>query len=175
MKKILLVLLVTLVVPAAAAAAPNPASVSAHCTNLQRQAPEMFGAGKQYLDLKACIAAKTAEATQNSGNAAKACKTEQATDAAAFAKKYGTATNGKGKGNGNAFGACVSAKASSSTAEQQAAELNAAKLCKKERADVAGFATAHPGKTFATFYGTNANKKNAFGKCVSQHAKAQQS
>jgi hypothetical protein len=43
------------------------------------------------------------------------------------------------------------------------------------RADAA-FATNHGGgKSFADFYGTNANKKNAFGKCVSKLAKAKQS
>jgi len=45
------------------------------------------------------------------------------------------------------------------------------KLCKAERAD-ANFAAGHGGKTFAEHYGTNANKKNAFGKCVSAKAKA---
>jgi hypothetical protein len=40
---------------------------------------------------------------------------------------------------------------------------NAAKECKDERAKGAD--------AFATKYGTNANKRNAFGKCVSQKAK----
>jgi hypothetical protein len=40
---------------------------------------------------------------------------------------------------------------------------NAAKACKAERAQ-------NP-DAFATKYGTNANKRNAFGKCVSQKAK----
>jgi len=34
------------------------------------------------------------------------------------------------------------------------------------------FAAAHGGKSFTDFYGTNKNKKNAFGKCVSGKAKA---
>ena len=42
---------------------------------------------------------------------------------------------------------------------------NAAKYCKAVR-DSKGF------EAFATQYGTNKNKKNAFGKCVSQTAKA---
>ena len=42
-------------------------------------------------------------------------------------------------------------------------EKNAAKACKAER--------AKDPDAFADKYGTNANKKNAFGKCVSQHAK----
>jgi hypothetical protein len=42
--------------------------------------------------------------------------------------------------------------------------LNAAKRCKAERA-------AMGAQAFAERYGTNANKRNAFGKCVSQYAK----
>jgi len=51
------------------------------------------------------------------------------------------------------------------------AAKNAAKECKAEQADPS-FATAsgHGGKSFAEWYGTNANKKNAFGKCVSMKA-----
>ena len=52
------------------------------------------------------------------------------------------------------------------------AAKNAAKACKAEQVDP-NFATAHGGKSFADHYGTNANKKNAFGKCVSKLAKEQ--
>jgi hypothetical protein len=92
-------------------------------------------------------------------NAAKACKAERAKDPEAFATKYGTNAN-----NRNAFGKCVSGKAKEETEEEQEATLNAAKACKKERGDMG--ATA-----FAERYGTNANKKKAFGKCVSGKAK----
>jgi curli biogenesis system outer membrane secretion channel CsgG len=44
---------------------------------------------------------------------------------------------------------------------------NAAKYCKAVR-DVKGV------EAFQTAYGTNKNKKNAFGKCVSQKAREQQ-
>jgi hypothetical protein len=43
--------------------------------------------------------------------------------------------------------------------------------CKAEQND-ANFAAGHGGKTFAQFYGANANQQNAFGKCVSSKAKA---
>ena len=164
MKKFLLVLLVPLVVSAAAVAAPNPASVTAHCKNLQRQAPALFAPapGATYASLTACVAAKTALAAQNTANAAKTCTAERALDPAAFASKYGT---GNKK---NAFGKCVSATATAATAAQQTAELNAAKTCKAERVSLGAAA-------FAAKYGTNASKKNAFGKCVSKLAKAQQS
>ena len=176
MKKFLLVLLVPLVVSATAIAAPNPASVNAHCKNLQRQAPALFGTGTQYPTFAACVTAKTAAAAQNTSNAAKTCKTEQAANAATFTAKY--APNANGKSAGKAMGACVSATANASAVAQQKAELNAAKQCKAWRANATTFATAHPtaaGKTFAQFYGTNKNSKNAFGKCVSKLAKAQQS
>src|SRR4029450_3528240 len=48
------------------------------------------------------------------------------------------------------FGACVSKQAALAAANRG----NAAKLCKAEQADAA-FATAHGGKTFEQFYGTN--------------------
>ena len=100
-------------------------------------------------------------------NAAKACKAERGTtDAtkAAFKATYGTNAN-----KANAFGKCVSGKVKKAEAAQAAeqAQENAAKKCKAERAkDPAAFKTS---------YGTNANKANAFGKCVSKLAKAQTS
>ena len=98
-------------------------------------------------------------------NAAKDCKAERAADPAAFQTKYGTGKNKK-----NAYGRCVSQKAKAKTKQaeqsQVQAEENAAKQCKAERkADPAAFQTK---------YGTNKNKSNAFGKCVSQKAKAQE-
>ena len=63
---------------------------------------------------------------------------------------------------------CV--KAQTAVVAQNTASATA--KCKAERDDSA-FAAGHGGKSFADFYGTNANKKNAFGKCVSKTAKAQ--
>ena len=54
---------------------------------------------------------------------------------------------------------------------QLANELSAATSCRSEQAD-ANFAAAHGGKTFGQYYGTNANRSNAFGKCVSSKASA---
>jgi hypothetical protein len=99
-------------------------------------------------------------------NASQQCTAERTADPAAFAQKYGTGKNGK-----NAFGKCVSQKAKAQAKaeeqDQQHADVSAAKQCKTERA-------ADPA-AFAQKYGTNHNKRNAFGKCVSQKAKAQQS
>jgi len=66
---------------------------------------------------------------------------------------------------GNGLGRCIKARRSAEAEHQD----NAAKQCKAERADAA-FADSHEGKTFDEFYGTNKNKKNAFGKCVSGKA-----
>lgn len=95
-------------------------------------------------------------------NAAKQCKAEQASDAAAFTMKYGTGKNGR-----NAYGKCVStvakAKAEKTETTEVKAEKSAAKQCKAERKDDAD--------AFRAKYGTNHNKSNAFGKCVSTQAK----
>ncbi len=48
------------------------------------------------------------------------------------------------------------------TKARHKAIVNAAKTCKAERAQDAA--------AFKTTYGTNANKSNAFGRCVSKHA-----
>jgi hypothetical protein len=171
-KRYLLVAAAALVLaPAALADEPGDAGAAAACKTLQKTAPAMFGSGKTYKNLGACVSAKSQQADENASNAAKACKAEQADSNFAgahggksFAELYGTSGNAKGKGN--AFGKCVSDKATAQTASENKAELNAAKQCKAQRAD-AGFASSHSGKSFSDFYGTNGNKKNAFGKCVS--------
>jgi hypothetical protein len=68
-------------------------------------------------------------------------------------------------------GRCVRQRAAEEEAENRTARKNAAKECKAEQADP-DFADSHEGKSFEEFYGTNANAKNAFGKCVSSKAKA---
>ena len=114
-----------------------------------------------------CVSARshaTAKAAKEAKqNASKECKAEETADPAAFKLKYGT-----GKHGSNAHGKCVSQKAKAKTSkavdDQVKADVNAAKACKAERkADPAAFAQK---------YGTNSNKRNAFGKCVSKLAKA---
>jgi hypothetical protein len=94
-------------------------------------------------------------------NAAKQCKSERDADAAAFAAKYGTNKNGK-----NAYGKCVSQHAKDDKADEDKTDENdvsAAKDCKAEqKADA---------DAFKQKYGTNKNKRNAFGKCVSKQSK----
>ena len=52
-------------------------------------------------------------------------------------------------------------------ATSSTAKSSAQKQCRAER-------TAMGAQTFKDTYGTNKNKSNAFGKCVSQHAKTQE-
>jgi hypothetical protein len=92
-------------------------------------------------------------------NAAKECKAERsAIGRVPFAALYDTNTNKK-----NAFGKCVSSRAHDEAAERRAAHQNAAQECRDER--------AQDEDAFTLNYGTNHNKKNAFGKCVSGKAK----
>jgi hypothetical protein len=61
------------------------------------------------------------------------------------------------------FGACVRSTSAEEAQQEESAHKNAAKQCKAERA-------LDP-ETFANDYGTGPKKRNAFGKCVSQHAR----
>jgi hypothetical protein len=84
------------------------------------------------------------------------------------------------------LGQCVSQQRREEKAEQDQEDqnqVNAARHCKRERSDQAFFVSEHPDsqggegteddKTFAQYYGTNRNNRNAYGKCVSRHAEEQ--
>ena len=108
-----------------------------------------------------CVSKQTAKSSENRQNAAKTCAEERKTlGEQAFKDKYG-----KNGNKANAFGKCVSMKAQAETAAEQAATIKAAKACKAERKSMGDSA-------FKAKYGTNANKSNAFGKCVSKLARA---
>ena len=122
---------------------------------------------------KSCRKQQTPQAQNTVGNAAQQCKAEQADPNFAathggltFDQFYGTNINDR-----NGFGKCVSGKVQAAQAVQQTQLQNAAQECRAERGD-ANFAADHGGKSFEDFYGTNRNKRNAFGKCVSGKAKA---
>jgi hypothetical protein len=105
-------------------------------------------------------------AQADESRAEKACSTERGTTVQskeAFTEKYGTNRNKK-----NAFGKCVSSKSKGEDDEDEAdgEKTNASKKCKTERGTTASGIAA-----FNEKYGTNKNKKNAFGKCVSKNAK----
>jgi hypothetical protein len=162
MKKITLVagLALILVVPAVSVAKPTPdkadkRAAKAECKSLRGQTDATREAfGTEFRSFAACVRAHAADEAQEEQsahkNAAKECKAEGL--------------------HGREFGKCVSTKAKEKEAaadeqdqEDAAEQKNAAKECATERdADAAAFREK---------YGTNANKRNAFGKCVSQTAR----
>ncbi len=107
--------------------------------------------------MQACVAKTVPVAEDAKTNAAQDCRAERDADRAAFEEQYGTNKNKR-----NAFGKCVSAKATDATEDAAEDRANAAQECKAlKRDDAAAFEEA---------YGT---RKNAFGKCVSATAKAE--
>ena len=118
-----------------------------------------------------CVSGKSREEESQREHAAdkavKQCKAERdSLGVQAFQEKYGTSKN-----KHNAFGKCVSqrAKENKEAADEKdrqraAAFRSAAKKCAAER---------KLGRSeFADKYGTNRNKRNAFGKCVSKLARS---
>jgi hypothetical protein len=169
MRKLMyLVVVAALAVPAfAVAATPGPADRAAatkQCTT------ERGGMGVSAFKLLygtnatksnafgKCVSKLATQNAKNTANASASCRTERTADPGAFAAKYGT-----GKKHANAFGNCVSQTANAAAQEQQQATTNAAKACWAER-------KPDP-SAFKAKYGTNANKSNAFGKCVSGKVK----
>jgi hypothetical protein len=156
---IALAALAALAAPATAAASDgteDPAKVAkALCVDQKQADPAAFEATYGKNAMRNCKRAARGTAEEETQNAAQTCKDEQAADPALFQTTYGTNGNGK-----NAYGKCVSQKTDEAVEEEVEEFKNAAKECRAERyADPAGFQTT---------YGTNENRKNAFGKCVSQ-------
>jgi hypothetical protein len=171
MKRLLVALTAAFLLAPAAALADNPPSTTARQTAEQQCRAQrtslgvtafnaLYGTNANKADaFGKCVAKLSRQNEQAEESAAAACKKEQAADPAAFAKKYGTNRNGK-----NALGNCISQQAKATEQAQQQATINAAKTCSTERKSLGDAA-------FKAKYGTNANKSNAFGRCVSQHAK----
>jgi hypothetical protein len=145
-------------------AAPTPASSAAELCKQQKDGmgagpfAALYGTNASKANaFGKCVSKNAKLAAADVTNAAKACATERASDAAAFATKYGT--NGKAGSKGadkNAFGKCVSGAVKQSTTAQAAKVAAAAASCKAaKKADAA---------TFAKNY-------SSFGKCVSAAAK----
>jgi hypothetical protein len=114
-----------------------------------------------------CVSKWTQAERQNRLEATAACTAEQAD--ANFAAAHGGKTfaqyYGSGKNGTNAMNKCVASKRAAASAADKQAVVNAARSCKTERK---AMGTA----PFAAKYGTNADKSNAFGKCVSKLAAA---
>jgi hypothetical protein len=181
----------SLAVPAIAGAADEPSqanqkNAAKYCSALRTASGDanfkaMFG-GKKNAYGKCVSKAARADAKQEDQaktNASQQCKAEEAQTADEFKAAHGGKTfqefYGTGKGK-NAHGKCVSQKAKENKTEadqqEQQDATDSAKECKAEQSQNADeFKTAHGGKTFAEYYGTNENNKNAFGKCVSTKSK----
>jgi hypothetical protein len=180
MRKILLIgAAAALAVPGLAAAdppsgspGPNPRSPAAQCraelaamgeTNFRNT----YGTNPNKSNaFGKCVSRHAGRQDTNADNASRRCRAERddpnfaaAHGGQTFAQFYGTNRNDR-----NAFGKCVSSKTRAATAQQQQAALNAARACRAEqRQDPAAFRNR---------YGTNRNKSNAFGKCVSARVRA---
>jgi hypothetical protein len=108
-----------------------------------------------------CVSKHARAAAASRTNAAKARKAEMAMPEADFRAAHGGQSfaelYGKNKNDRNAYGKCVSSKASTANAQRAAAARNGAKACKAERAaDRPAFNAKYGGKA-----------ESAFGKCVS--------
>jgi hypothetical protein len=169
-------LAVALALPAGALAKPHPdqadkRAAKAECKNLRGKSSATREAFEtRFRNFGACVrkaAADEAREEQNARrNAAQECREERETSGRdKFADDHGTNDNKR-----NAFGKCVSEKAKEHEQQadeqdkQEASEFkNAAKECAHERETLGE-------DEFADEYGTNDNKRNAFGKCVSEKA-----
>jgi hypothetical protein len=182
MKKITLAigLVAALALPAAAAAKPpaeqeHNQAAHAQCKSERGKTKATREAFRtKYRSMSRCVrenaAEEAAEEAAAQKNASKECKAEAADpnfaathEGKSFAEFYGANGNGR-----NAHGKCVSTKARAKKAELDEADAeeaeefrNAAKECAAERRSLGT-------EAFANQYGTNANKRNAFGKCVSK-------
>ena len=179
MKKITLVtgLALALVLPAGALAKQQPdnadkRAAKAECKTLRGTTDATReGFLTQFRNFGACVRSKAAEEAREEKaahtNASKECKAERAENEQLFLDTYGTGPNKR-----NAHGKCVSKKSKEKEAQadeqdqQEAVALkNAAKECAAERETLGA-------QVFGETYGTeNANRKNAFGKCVSKKAR----
>ena len=177
MKKITVAvgLIAALALPAAATAKPKPDQANKKAAHAQCK--EERGSSKatreafktRYHSMSRCVRENAAEEASEEQtahrNASKECAAERRANPEEFANTYGTNANKR-----NAFGKCVSGKAKEHKAEMDeqdqeevVAFKNAAKECAAERERIGE-------EEFAEKYGTNRNKRNAFGKCVSGRA-----
>ena len=144
-------------------ARPNPSRTCRALRTSMTPSPSLFNQtyGKNANDRNAfgkCVSTMAHQQTQNELAASAACRAEQddATFAASHSAKTFAQFYGTNASLSNAFGKCVSTKASENAQSQQQATVSAAKACNAEqKADAAAFKT----------------KYRTFGRCVSQHSK----
>ena len=167
MRKIAIAMFVALALPAGALAGTGPtktdvARATQDCKSLRADmGRDVFR--MTYRNFGRCVVQFAREERQNRRNAAQECREERGDTEAtqtAFAQKYGTNEN-----KSNAFGKCVSGKVRAESADDREDTLNAAQTCMAERGTTA--------ETRAAFIAKYGGKRNAFGKCVSTLAQAQ--
>jgi hypothetical protein len=166
---VLLMLVVAAVAPVAAFAANTDATTNAStdCTALKAKMGATAFA-QAYSSFGACVSRYAQIEQQNQTSANTSC-TALAADAG-FAATHGGKTfvqfYGTGKSGSNAMGRCISSIAKTSSQVEQQGRLNPAQTCRALKVRVGASAFVH-------LYGTTANDKNAFGKCVSKTAQVQ--
>jgi hypothetical protein len=157
MRRLLVIVgaLAVLAAPATASAAkPSKADrreAQKECRELRDASLEAFKA--EYRNFGACVSEKAREAKAERKAAKRAAKR-----ACADAKRRGQCMKNETKAE--------EAEQDAEDAQEVEERANAAKACDEERGD-----TQESREAFEEKYGTNKNKKNAFGKCVSQQAK----
>ena len=152
--------------PVAALAAPSPTQqASKDCASLRAKIgvtafAQTFGSAGTSNAFGKCVSRFTPVERANLTSANTLCRAEQADPNFASAHDGKTFVEFYGTGNGkNAFGNCVSLKMRNSSKAEQSA-MNPAQTCSSMRTTMGGL-------RFAQTFGTNANHRNAFGKCVS--------
>jgi hypothetical protein len=166
-RTIFLTLLALVAASAGIASGGSQTSAQVQCTKL-RASMGASAFAQAYPSFGACVSKLAPVDQGNTASAQSSCQAQQAdTNFAAshggktFDQFYGTGAKDK-----NAFGRCVSASVQASAAAEEQATPNPARTCRAAR-------TAMGTAAFNQLYGTNANKSNAFGKCVSKTARAQ--
>jgi hypothetical protein len=166
-KLMFLTAVLLIAIPAATATAGGQTSAQAQCTKLQASMGAQAFA-HAYPSFGACVSKLAPVDQGNTAAAQSTCKAQQSDanfsaghDGKTFDQYYGTGPKSK-----DAFARCVSAAAKASAKEETNATPNPAQSCRTSR-------TAMGTAAFNQLYGTNTNKSNAFGKCVSKTAQAQ--
>jgi hypothetical protein len=172
LKTMIVAMAVAVVLPVAAHADPATSADKANGARACNALKTSMGAAafsSTYATFGKCVSAWTRAEHQNRHEASAACTAEQADagfaaahDGKTFAQYYGV-----GKRGANALNRCTQAKLKAASAAERQATAKAAKQCKAERGSLGA-------EAFRAKYGAGAEKANAFGKCVSKLARAQQ-
>jgi hypothetical protein len=169
-RRLILVFLAAAVfAPLAAFAGTSTSATSARsdCAKL-RAAMGTTAFSHAYATFGACVSRYAPVEQQVTVSANATCTAQQADPnfAAAHGGKTFAQFYGIGKSGRDAFGRCVSTVAKANRDAEQQGRLNPAHTCRALRTQLTA-------SIFNKTYGNNANSRNAFGKCVSQTAKAQ--